>query len=229
MRSPQFIQHSVWLRMRILDHRVPRAPLPDTGVTRNGMTSQIIWKGITPSSSLIWTHAPDQSPPRASGFPSHTWSLQVVTSPCWAMAFPDIISTTLVQVLGSIPRRDLQVLVPISSLETPASPHGKQVRLTDISLLNSFNREPSFEAAIIRLPSGSYTRLALILSLPQQLCVHQADRPFTPRIACPVTRYKMWRHYMTDLGNCHGWSSTSWVAALSAAPFRIRFLSSQFR
>ena len=170
MRSPQFIQHSVWLRMRILDRRVPRAPLPDTGVTRNGMTSQIIWKGITPSSSLIWTHAPDQSPPRASGFPSHTWSLQVVTSPCWAVALPDIISKTLVQVLGSIPRRDLQVLVPISSLETPASPHGKQVRLTDISLLNSFNREPSFEAAIIRLPSGSYTRLALILSTIAALC-----------------------------------------------------------
>ncbi len=131
--------------------------------------------------------------------------------------------------LGSIPRRDLRLLVPISSPETPASPHGKQVRLTVISLLNSFNREPSFEAAIIRLPSGSCTRLALRLSPPWRLSVRQAARPYTPRIACPVTRYKMWRHYMTDMGNCHGWSPTSWVAALSAAPFRIRFLGSQVR
>ena len=190
------------------------------------MISPIIWRGITPSSSLVRTHAPDQSPPRAFGFPLYTWSLQVVTSPCWSLALPDIISATLVQVLGSIPRRDLRLLVPISSPETPASPHGKQVRLTVISLLNSFNREPSFEAAIIRLPSGSCTRLALRLSPPWWLCVHQAARPFTPRIACPVTQYRMWRHYMTDMGNCHGWSPTSWVAALSAAPSRIRFLDS---
>jgi hypothetical protein len=32
----------------------------------------------------------------------------------------------------------------------------------------------------------------------------------------------MWRRYVTDMGNCHGWTLTSWVAALSAAPSRIR-------
>ena len=114
----------VWLRKLLLDHRVPRAPLPDTGVTRNGMIS-IIWKGITPSSSLILAHAPDQTPPSAFGFPLRTWSLQVVAIPCWDLALPDIISATLVQVLGSIPRRDLRVLVPLTSPETPASPYGK--------------------------------------------------------------------------------------------------------
>lgn len=94
-----------------------------------------------------------------SVIPLSIWSLQVVASPCWEMALPDIISATLVQVLGSIPRRDLRLLMPISSPETPASPHGKQVRLTEISLHGSFHREPSFEAAIIRLPSGSCTSL----------------------------------------------------------------------
>jgi len=33
----------------------------------------------------------------------------------------------------------------------------------------------------------------------------------------------MWYRYMTDMGNCHGWTFTSWIAVLSAAPSRIRF------
>jgi hypothetical protein len=40
-------------------------------------------------------------------------SLQVVASPCWAMALPDIISATLVQVLGPIPRRAPRLHVSI--------------------------------------------------------------------------------------------------------------------
>jgi hypothetical protein len=30
----------------------------------------------------------------------------------------------------------------------------------------------------------------------------------------------MWYRYVTDMGNCHGWTSTSWIAVLSAAPSR---------
>ena len=39
MRIPQFIQYRIWLRIHQIDHRVPRAPLPDMGVTLAGMTS----------------------------------------------------------------------------------------------------------------------------------------------------------------------------------------------
>jgi hypothetical protein len=31
----------------------------------------------------------------------------------------------------------------------------------------------------------------------------------------------MWYRYVTDLGNCHGWTRTSWIPVLSAAPSRI--------
>jgi hypothetical protein len=48
-------------------------------------------------------------------------SLQVVASPCWKMALPDVISELLVQVLGPIPRDVLLVHMPVSSQETPAS------------------------------------------------------------------------------------------------------------
>jgi hypothetical protein len=57
--------------------------------------------------------------------------LQVVASPCWKMALPDIISAILAQVLGPLPRSVLQVLLLASSLETTASPQTSQVRHTE--------------------------------------------------------------------------------------------------
>jgi hypothetical protein len=49
----------------------------------------------TPPSSLLLTHAPDQNPLAGFGCPYSDESLQVVASPCWEMALPDIISTIL--------------------------------------------------------------------------------------------------------------------------------------
>jgi len=40
-----------------------------------------------------------------------------------------------------------------------------------------------------------------------------------------VTHSGMRYRYMTDTGNCHGWTSTNWIAALSAAPSHIRLFS----
>jgi hypothetical protein len=71
------------------------------------------WRGVTPSSSLIRAHAPDHHPPHASARALYAGSLQVLASPCWAMALPDIISATLVQVLGPIPRRAPRLRVSI--------------------------------------------------------------------------------------------------------------------
>jgi hypothetical protein len=48
----------------------------------------------------------------------------------------------------------------------------------------------------------------------------RAAGPFTPRIARRVTPTGMWHRYVTDLGNCHGWTRTSWIPVLSAAPSR---------
>jgi len=42
---------------------VLRAPLPGTSVTRARMVSSTTSKGITPSSSLLRAHAPNQLPP----------------------------------------------------------------------------------------------------------------------------------------------------------------------
>lgn len=82
---------------------------------------------------------------------------------------------------------------------------------------------------ISRLQSFVYLR-APTLAWPSDCPHHDGSEStrqpglLTPRIACPVAQDRMWLHYMTDMGNCHGWSLASWVAALSAAPSRIRFL-----
>jgi hypothetical protein len=48
--------------------------------------------------------------------------------------------------------------------------------------------------------------------------------PCTSRIAWLVARARMWHRFVTVMGNCHGWTFTSWITVLSAAPYRIRLL-----
>jgi len=47
-----------------------------------------------------------------------------------------------------------------------------------------------------------------------------AARPYTPPITRLVTHSRLWYRYVPDMGNWHGWTFTSWIAALSAAPSR---------
>ena len=103
-----------------------------------------ISEGITPPSSLLRAHAPDQHPPSASGRPLCTRSLQVAASPCWLLALPDIISVILMEVLGPLPRRARQLHMPISSLTTAASRQEIRVRHTRTSLQGDFHRVGTF-------------------------------------------------------------------------------------
>ena len=48
---------------------MPRAPLPIMSVTHNGVVSSTTSKGVTPSSSLLRAHAPNQFPPLEFVYP----------------------------------------------------------------------------------------------------------------------------------------------------------------
>ena len=48
---------------------MPRAPLPDTSVTHVRVMSSTTSKGVTPSSSLLRAHAPNQFPPLEFVYP----------------------------------------------------------------------------------------------------------------------------------------------------------------
>ena len=140
------------------NHRVPRVPLPGVGVTLYQDDFQCHLRRHYSSFIAHTDSCARPSPSQRLGFPLYVGSLQVVASPCWEMALPDIISATFVQVLGSILRCVFRVRLPVSSPETLASRHRKRVRHTKLSLQCDFHREPYFGAAIIRLPSGSCTR-----------------------------------------------------------------------
>ncbi len=106
-----------------------REPLcPQIGVTSCAVMSRITSEGITPPSSLIRAHGPDQNPPVDFSCPYFNGPLQVVTSPCWELALPDIISAILVWVPGPLPRSAPLVHMLASSQRTPASPQRAQVR-----------------------------------------------------------------------------------------------------
>jgi len=72
--------------------QVPRAPLPNLGVTFIGEMCATSWEGITPPSSLVLAHSPlplGSLLLRLSA--SFRESLQVVTSPCCPRQLPDVI------------------------------------------------------------------------------------------------------------------------------------------
>jgi len=131
------------------DHRVPRAPLPGMGVTHRQGDSEVTSEGVTPPSQLLRAHASDHHPLPAS-WSSVGESVQVVASPCWSAALPDIISAICVWVLGPIPRRVRQMHLPIASPTTAASRHEKHVRHTGEPLRGDFHRERYCGAAVIR-------------------------------------------------------------------------------
>src|SRR5499427_8579113 len=73
------------------DRQAPRAPLPQSGVTFMGKTSCAFSKGITLSSSLIRTHAPNLYPPSDFGFRPYSKGLcRLLPAPCCVRIFPTL-------------------------------------------------------------------------------------------------------------------------------------------
>jgi hypothetical protein len=152
-------------------------------------------------------------------------SLQVVASPCWEMALPDVVSDFHVQVLGPIPRDVLLVLIPVSSQETPASHLVERVSHIACPRQCSFHRGAVFEAAVIHSCSGPCTRSASRLHPPRdQHHRPRAARPYTPRRTRLVTQTEQRHRYVPVSGNWYGWTFTSWTFSLVGCSSTIRLL-----
>ena len=113
------------------DRQVPRAPLPNSGVTSVGETWSVSWESITSPSLLVLAHSPL---PLGSLLlrllASFGESLQVVTSPCCPRQLPDVISNSLFLDAGSPTPAVHRVLSPVSSTVSSAFPTGKVSRLS---------------------------------------------------------------------------------------------------
>ena len=88
------------------NHQVPRAALPNVGVTFIRETCIVSCKEITPRSSLLPTHSPNPlGSPLLWLFTSFKESLQVATSPCCPRVLPDVILRIRPVMPEPVPRR----------------------------------------------------------------------------------------------------------------------------
>jgi len=179
-------------------------------------------EGVTPPSSLLRTHAPDQNPPAHFDSTYKAGSLQVVASPCWEMVLPDVISAILAQVPGPLPRDASLVPLSVSSQKVTASPALHKVRHIQANRRNATSTTTLFRGGshfvMFRLPC---------LLAPQVAPTAQGLNPVGSQGVyatqwtggCPP---KLWYRYMTESDNYHGGTLTRWIAALSAATCNVR-------
>lgn len=140
------------------NHRVPRVPLPNVGVTLHWGDFKIASEDITLPSQLVRTHAPNRFPLSVLVYPCTLSLRRLSLVPAGKRFFPTLS-------LQSLRRRldPYSVVFPgciYSFLPRELRPHakGNAFGTPKLSLQCNFHREPYFEAAVIRLPSGSYAR-----------------------------------------------------------------------
>jgi hypothetical protein len=173
--------------------QVPRAPLPNPGVTAVGETSSVSWESITPPSSLIWAHSPLPLGSLLLRFLAlFGESLQVVTSPCCPRQLPDVSSESLSLDAGSPTPAVHRVLAPVSSTVSSAFPNKIWVGFPRLLRLKRLLAAELFEDADISLCSGLQVCAPPRSSLPLRTPAGQPGllRPSrtrfvaSPRIGC---------------------------------------------
>jgi hypothetical protein len=151
-------------------------------------------EGITPPSSLILAHAPDQNHLAASDLTLHSKSLQVVASPCWEMAFPDVISANLSLRARTPTPAALVVHSPVSSHKTSAFP--------EMSSGRRFRKYPCFS----NFSMGDFSRLQLFDHLPARRfarhpgCSHRSTFRYWAAVA--FTSPPISVRYLPEQGIC---------------------------
>jgi len=96
------------------------------GVTRNAVTSRITSADITPPSSLLRTHAPDQIPPSVSVFPCTLGLCKLSLIPAGRWPFPTLSPQSLYRRLDPYPAASLRCAYPF--LPKGLRPHLRQQR-----------------------------------------------------------------------------------------------------
>jgi hypothetical protein len=172
---------------------VPRVPSPDCRYYRPvRAVSCTASADITPPSSLLRTHAPDQSPPTDLGRPIIRW--------VFAGCRPSLLGD------GPSRRYLYNPCVVAWTLTPPCSsgalarffPRRLRLHVADRRFTHSsfpamqLQQGVSFEAAVIRL---TFRLLRLLDSLVAPTFIIEVEKPFTPRRTWLVTCPKQWHRY----------------------------------
>ena len=178
-------------------------------------------EGVTPPSSLLRTHAPDQHPPVLFGSPYSTGPCRLSPVPAGWWSFPTLSLQSVHRCLDPYPGMPLRCPRPFLPRELQPHP-----RCTD------------FGASITRRNATSTTTLLrggshfVMFRLPRSLAPQFAP---TAQALCPAgsqgvyaTQWtgsylpELWYRYMTESDNDHDGTFTRWIAALSAAPCNVK-------
>ena len=93
---------------------------------------------------------------------------RLLSAPAGRWPFPTLSLRPLRRCSDPYPATLLGCFCPLLRPRTPVSPHGKRVRRADLPPHSNFGGEPYIEAAVIRLPSGSYARSTSRLLRPRR-------------------------------------------------------------
>src|SRR5512132_245866 len=215
-------QHCVWVRAESSEPPSAQSPFARRGATRDGAASRAASGDVTPPSKLVRAHAPVPPPLIAFGLPYASSLRRLLPSPAGRGTFPTLSPASLRRRLDPYPAVSPRCIHPFllwgrrphvsgKTFGTREDPCHATSTGNRISGLQSF---ADVQSPPLARPPGRTHRGARR---------HRAAGPFTPRIARRVTPAGMWHRYVTDLGNCHGWTRTSWIPVLSAAPSQVRF------
>ena len=179
---------------------MPRAPLPGRSVIPFGTASWAVWESVTSPSSLVRAHAPDLVPSRAFGYPVDH----------------EVLAGCLQSLLRRGPSRHCPCTpCVVAWTHTPPStpgaltqvlPRGLRPRATGTTL-GGWNCPCTATSAGSRLSGRqSFASLqASALARPPGCSDRGAPRraagPFTPRIPWAVIRSRVWRRFVSDLGD----------------------------
>ncbi len=119
-------RHSVRLVFPLSARHLPRAPLPAPGVTFYGVVFNTPSERVTPPSSLILAHAPDQIPPADFDLTTTTGPCRLLRVTAGRWPFPTLSLQSLRRCLDPYPVAPLQCIC--SLLPKGLRPHLRRHR-----------------------------------------------------------------------------------------------------
>lgn len=193
------VQLSVWPRRLYHGRRVPRAPLPNAGVTRVRAASRATWKSVTSSSSLLRAHPPDHPLPPASGPPV----VHEVFAGCRQSLLGDgpsrrYLCNPCVLAWTLTPPSSLSALTQFFPKDTGLAPHVPRladdtIPATQLQQGDPFSRRQSFaslQASTLVRPPGCADRSSCGAEPPGRL--HHAAPDRLPGPGCGITSCPTW-------------------------------------
>ena len=183
--------------------------------------SCITSEGITPPSSLLWTHATDQNPPADFSFLYTAGLCRLLPVPAGSWSFPTLSLQSLHRCLDPYPGVLPRCFCPF--LPGELQPHN---RCTKFGAPNH-RRNATSTTTLFRGGSHSVMFRLPCLLAPHMAPTAQARSPTGSRVVY-ATQWtesylpELWYRYMTESDNYHGGTFTRCIAALSAASCNCR-------